>query len=152
MVEYSFMNKVFLGSSPVAISVYLKYIIWWEDKGLKHEKHFVGGHLSFFLKNCYGWLKLMTCSYTINTTEKKMTICKNNGWLSRQDRRKNPYFYCKQRSRPSSRHLTLKKSLKLLLQNIYVMLELLHHKHNPLITTDVYGSFFLKTIKIVTWE
>ena len=41
----------------------------------------------------------------------------------------------------SSRHLTLKKSLKRLLQNIYLMLELLY-KHNPLITTAIYGSIF----------
>ena len=40
--------------------------------------------------------------------------------------------------------LTLKKSLKRLLQNIYLMLELLYHKHNPLIVTTVHGIFFFK--------
>ena len=54
----------------------------------------------------------MTFSYTINTTEKKMTICKNNGWSLHQNRKKNPYFYCKQISRFCSSHLTVKKSLK----------------------------------------
>ena len=76
-------------------------------------------------------------------TKKKMTIYKNNGWSLHQNSRKNPYFYCKQRSRFNSRHLTLKKSLKRLLQNIYLMLELLY-KHSPLIVTTVHGSFFLK--------
>ena len=84
----------------------------------------------------------MTSNYTINTTEKKMTIYKNNGLSLHQNSRKDPYFYCQQRSRFSSRHLTLKKSLKHLLQNIYLMLELLYHKHNPLTTTAVYGSIF----------
>ena len=32
------------------------------------------------------------------------------------------------------------------------MLELLYHKRNPLITTVVYGSIFLKTFKIITGE
>ena len=32
-------------------------------------------------------------------TKKKMTIYKNNGWSLHQNSRKNPYFYCKQRSR-----------------------------------------------------
>ena len=61
---------------------------------------------------------------------------------------KNPYFYCKQRNRFSSRHLVLNKSLKRLLQNIYLMLELLYHKHNPLITTAVYGSIFKKRLRL----
>ena len=37
-----------------------------------------------------------------------------------------------------------RKALKGLLQNIYLMLELSYHKHNPLITTVVYKSTFLK--------
>ena len=93
----------------------------------------------------------MTCSYTINTTEKKMTICKNNGWSSHQNRRKTFFFASKEvglaldiwRSR---------KALKRLLQNIYLMLEILYHKHNPLITTAVYKSTFLRKIKTITWE
>ena len=35
-----------------------------------------------------------------------------------------------------------RKAWKCLLQNIYPMLELLYHKHNPLITTAVYGRIF----------
>ena len=34
----------------------------------------------------------MTFSYTINTTEKKMTICKNNGWSLHQNRKKKSLF------------------------------------------------------------
>ena len=35
-----------------------------------------------------------------------------------------------------------RKNLKSLLQNIYLMLQLIYHKHNPLITNIVYGSIF----------
>ena len=37
-----------------------------------------------------------------------------------------------------------KKALKCPLQNIYSMLDLLYHKCNPLFTTIVEGSIFLK--------
>ena len=40
-----------MDSSPVAINVYLKCIIWGEDKGLKHEKKFVRD--DFQLNNKY---------------------------------------------------------------------------------------------------
>ena len=36
--------------------------------------------------------------------------------------------------------------------NIYVILELLSHKCNPLITTVVDGSVFKKNIKNLTWK
>ena len=40
------------------------------------------------------------------------------------------------------RHLTLKKSLKSLLKNTYLILDLLYHKCNFLIMTVVDGSIF----------
>ena len=38
------------------------------------------------------------------------------------------------------------KALNCLLQNIYLMLDLLYYKRNPLVTTAVDGSIFLKNI------
>ena len=49
----------------------------------------------------------------LNTTEKKMTICKNKNWSPHQNSIKIPHFYCKQKSRFIFRHLILKKSLKM---------------------------------------
>ena len=46
------------------------------------------------------------------------------------------------------RRLTLKKSLNLLLQSICLLLGLLYHKRNPLITTNADGSIFQKMFKI----
>ena len=46
--------------------VHLKYSYlekWIGDSDMKKKQHFVKYHLySFFLKNCYGLLKLITCS------------------------------------------------------------------------------------------
>ena len=64
---------------------------------------------------------------------KKMTGCRTS---------KEHVFYCKQRNRFILRHVTLKKALEGLLQNIYLMLELLYHKPNPLIMIVVDGSTF----------
>ena len=37
------------------INAYLKYIIWWVDRGLEHEKHLVRHHLyRFILKTFAG--------------------------------------------------------------------------------------------------
>ena len=61
---------------------------------------------------------------------------------------KSPYLdtfhavYCKQRSRFISKHLTL--NLKRFIIEYIPMLELLYHKHNPLITTVVYKTNFFK--------
>ena len=53
-------------------------------------------------------------------------------------------FYCKGKSRLILRCLMLKQNLKRFIkeQNIHLMLELLYHKPNLLITTVVYGSIF----------
>ena len=39
---------------------------------------------------------------------------------------------------------TSMKALKYLLQNIYLLLDLLYHKHNPFITTTVENNIFKK--------
>ena len=39
-----------------------------------------------------------------------------------------------------------------ILENIYLMLVLLHHKRYPFITTDVDGVIFLKIFKVINWE
>ena len=51
-------------------------------------------------------------------------------------------FHYKQKTRYIFR--PSKKALKCPLQNIYSMLDLLYHKCNPLFTTIVEGSIFLK--------
>ena len=57
------------------------------DRGPRQEKKqpFVtwnldGINILFFLKNCYWWLKLITCSYTSReyTAEKKITMYKKD--------------------------------------------------------------------------
>ena len=68
---------------------------------------------------------------------KKMTICKNDDRLLH---RKSKFYY-KKRTRFNFRHLTLKKNLKGVLQNIYLIIDLLYC--NPLITTVVDGSIFI---------
>ena len=56
-------------------------------------------------------------------------------------------FSSKQKSTFFFRHLTLKKALEGLLQNIYMMLDLLYHKRNPHITTIVDGRIFKHIFK-----
>ena len=64
---------------------------------------------------------------------------------------KVPHFYSKQRSRFIFKHLMFKKSLKRFITEYLPELELLYHKHNPLMTTVVYKStFFKKTFKTIT--
>ena len=90
------------------------------DRGPGHEKkhflkhHFNGINTSLFLKKCYQWLKLITCSYTCReyTVEKKMIMCKKDEYALRQSSIKLPHFYCKRRSRFIFIHLMLKKSFK----------------------------------------
>ena len=45
-----------------------------------------------------------------------------------------------------------RKALKRLLQNIYLMLDVLYYKHTLLITTVVDGSIFKEIFKAITWE
>ena len=42
------------------------------------------------------------------------------------------------------------KALKCLLQNIYLLLDLLYHKDNPFITTTVENNIFKKIFKTIT--
>ena len=86
----------------------------------------------------------MTCNTCKEYTVEKKTMRKKDDSSSHQTSIKVTHFYCKERSRLILRHLMLKKKLKRFIkeQNIYLMLELLYHKPNPLITTIVYGSIF----------
>ena len=77
-----------------------------------------------------------------------MTICKKDDRLSHQNSIKVQYFYCKQKSKFIFRNLALKKHVKGLLQNIYLLLELLYHKRNVLITTVVDGSIFKEYLQL----
>ena len=54
----------------------------------------------------------MTCSYTVNIVEKKMTMCKNNSWLSRQNSTKFHIFIAGKGVGLSLDILTIKKSIK----------------------------------------
>ena len=95
------------------------YLMKWigdPDMKKKHflKHHFNGINTSLFLKKCYQWLKLITCSYTCReyTVEKKMIMCKKDEYPLRESSIKLPHFYCKRRSRFIFIHLMLKKSFK----------------------------------------
>ena len=67
-------------------------------------------------------------------------------WLSHQNSIKIPHI-ARKGVPLIFKHLTLKKSLKTLLQNIYLMLELFYHKRNPLIMTRLlYMVAYFKTL------
>ena len=77
----------------------------------------------------------------MNTVQRKMTIFRKDGSPSHQ---KSRFFI-------TSKQLGLfldiwhsRKALKSLLWIIYLMLDLLYHKHNHLITTVVGRSIFFK--------
>ena len=68
-------------NASVASKIY--YLVWLiEDPDMKIIRY----HISFFLKNCYGRLKLMTCSYTCRELipYKKITLRKKDGRWSHQ--------------------------------------------------------------------
>ena len=127
---------------------------------------------SLFLKKCHRWLKLITVSYTCreNTVE-EMAMCKKDVNSLCQSSIKVPWKDCRRKRWLCVQKMTiccakvtykfhifiaskvvdlsldiwcLRKALKGLLQNIYLMIELLYHKHNPFITTVVYKTTFLK--------
>ena len=60
------------------------------------------------------------------------------------------FFYCNQRSRFIFRHLAPQEKHYGILQNTYLMLGLLYHKHNHLlITTLVDSSIFRKYLRLL---
>ena len=65
-------------------------------------------------------------------------MCKNDDLSSHQSSIKVPVLIESKGVGLSSEILKAKG----LLQNVYLMLELLHHKRNPLTTTAVYSSIF----------
>ena len=65
-------------------------------------------------------------------------MCKNDDLSSHQSSIKVPVLIESKGVGLSSEILKAKG----LLQNVYLMLELLYHKRNPLTTTAVYGSIF----------
>ena len=70
-------------------------------------------------------------------------MCKQDESLSHQ---KSRLFIASKRVGLSLDIWCSRKALKGLLQNIYLRLELLHHKHNLLIATVVDDSIFQKNI------
>ena len=81
------------------------------------KKYYVRYHLySYFLKNCYGLSKLMTCIYTF----KEQVLYRK-------------YYF---------RNFTLEKSLKRFITKYIPDVTFEWHKFNVLITTVVDGSIF----------
>ena len=98
-------------------------------------------YIIFFLKACYGWLKLLTCSYAGGKyyTEKNGYVQKMTG--CRIKIVKKFYIFVAIKGVGLSLYIwRSRKTLKGLLQNIYLMLELLYHKLNSCITIN--GSIF----------
>ena len=95
-----------------------------------------------YWKNSYRWSELMACSYTCrekNTVQKKMSM---RNWDDRPLYQKSRFFITSRRVGLSLYISHSRKALKCLLQNIYLLLDLLYHKHNPLIITNVEDSIF----------
>ena len=124
------------------------------DRGLKHEiKNIwfdtiymtcIMCHTMYIVywKNSYRWSELMACSYTCrekNTVQKKMSM---RNWDDRPLYQKSRFFITSRRVGLSLYISHSRKALKCLLQNIYLLLDLLYHKHNPLIITNVEDSIF----------
>ena len=86
---------------------------------------------------------------SLNIVQKKMTMCKNYESLLHQKRR---FFITSKGVDVSLGIWRSRKAIKSLLQNIYLIWELLYHKLNPLVTTVVNGSIFLKIFKTITSE
>ena len=68
-----------------------------------------------------------------------MTMCRKDGRLPHQESR---FFLPSKRVGFSLDIRLSRKALKALLQSIYLILDLLHYKHNPHTTTVVDGSIF----------
>ena len=66
---------------------------------------------------------------------------------NKDDRQKSRLFIASQEAGLSSYIWPSRKALKISLQNIYLMLDLLYHKGKPLITDAVDDSIFLKISK-----
>ena len=81
--------------------------------------------------------------------QKKMAmwnICKK---YDRAPHHKSRTFFASQGLGLSLDTCLSRKALKRVLQNIYLALDLLYNKHNPLFTVVVNGSIFKKIIKLV---
>ena len=74
-------------------------------------------------------------------------MCKNDDLSSHQSSIKVPVLI---ESKGVGLSLEILKALKGLLQNVYLMLELLYHKRNPLLRLLYMVVFFKKTFKIET--
>ena len=75
--------------------------------------------------------------------QKKMTMCKKD------DMKMSRFFIASKGVGLSSDVWPSRKALKGSLQNIYMMLDLLYHKGNPLITAIVDDGIFKKILKTI---
>ena len=76
-----------------------------------------------------------------------MSMCKGD---NRSPYQKSIFFITSKRAGMSLYISHSKKAVKCLLQNVYLLLDLLYHKHNSLIMTTVGESIFLKICKTIT--
>ena len=74
-------------------------------------------------------------------------MCKT---FDRPPNQKNRFFIASKRIGLPLYISTSMKALKCLLQNIYLLLDLLYHKHNPFIATTVENNIFKKIFKTIT--
>ena len=81
-------------------------------------------------------------------------MCKRDDSMCKRDDRpwnqKNRFFIASKRIGLPLYISTSMKALKCLLQNIYLLLDLLYHKDNPFITTTVENNIFKKIFKTIT--
>ena len=81
--------------------------------------------------------------------QKKMAMCNICKKDDRATHHKSRFFIASQGVGLSLDTCLSRKALKRVLQNIYLALDLLYNKHNPLFTVVVDGSIFKKIIKLV---
>ena len=88
--------------------------------------------------------------YWVNIVQKKRTMCKKN---DKPPYQKSRFFIASKGVVDLSLDIWPSRiALTNLLQNIYLTLDLVYHKRNPLFITIVDASVFLKIFKTITWE
>ena len=112
------------------------------DSGLKHWKKKRKLLDTMYIVFYYGWSELMACSYTCREKilYRKRWVCVIE--MTGHHIKKSRFFIASKRLGLPLYISHPKKALKCLLQNTYLLLDLLYHKHNPFIIATVGDSIF----------
>ena len=104
----------------------------------------------YLKKISYSWFKLISCSYTCREQilYRKRCLCVKR---QKATTSKSRFFIASKGGLPLDIWPS-RIAIKCLWQNIYLMLDLLYHEHNPFFMTVVGGSIFKKIFKIIIWE